>query len=248
MNWDPRYPGDYRRDTGHLSLAEHGAYCLLLDHYYSTDGELPVEHAALFRLCSAMTTEEQAAVGIVADQFFKTDDDGKRRNRRADRQIEDAGKRHRALSDAGRGVFPLHAAYVWMRQIAERLIRVRVCHGDWQRCLNHHYGGTETAVFLDPPYKGFCDPYGCADIAAECEAWARDNAGLRVALCGHIGDYDMAGWDVLRWERAGNTYAGTGTKDKEAIWFSPACLKPEAASLFDFFANPHLTPAPGGVD
>jgi hypothetical protein len=141
------------------------------------------------------------------------------------------------ISDAGRGVFPLHAAYAWMRQIAERLIRVRVCHGDWQRCLNHHYGAEQTAVFLDPPYKGFCDPYGCADIAAECEAWARDNAELRIALCGHIGDYDLPGWDVLRWERAGNTYAGTGTKDKEAIWFSPACLKPDAPVLFDFFRN-----------
>jgi len=130
------------------------------------------------------------------------------------------------VSDAGIGVFPLHAAYSWMRQIAERLIRVRVCHGDWQRCLNNHYGGKDTAVFLDPPYKGFCDLYGCADIAAECESWAKDNPDLRIALCGHIGDYDLPGWDVLRWERAGNTYAGTGTKDQEAIWFSPACIKP----------------------
>ena len=34
--WYPHYPGDYGRDTGHLSLIEHGAYRLLLDHCYMT--------------------------------------------------------------------------------------------------------------------------------------------------------------------------------------------------------------------
>ena len=34
--WYSFYPGDYGRDTGHLSLIEHGAYRTLMDHYYAT--------------------------------------------------------------------------------------------------------------------------------------------------------------------------------------------------------------------
>lgn len=38
---------------------------------------------------------------------------------------------------------------------------------------------------------------------------------------------------VFEWSRSRNTYSGTGTKDAEAIWFSPSCLKPSAqAPLF----------------
>ena len=40
--WYPRYPGDYARDTQDLdSLELHGAYTLLLDHYYMTQRPIP---------------------------------------------------------------------------------------------------------------------------------------------------------------------------------------------------------------
>lgn len=87
MNYWKRYPGDYSRDTGHLSLAEHGAYALLLDTYYATEAPLPASMTALHRLCRAMTAEERAAVESVADQFFKPGSDGRRHNDRADKQI-----------------------------------------------------------------------------------------------------------------------------------------------------------------
>ena len=116
-------------------------------------------------------------------------------------------------------------AWKWLHELADRLERVRVVHGDWSRCLNSHYGATETAVFLDPPYKAYETLYrDKARVADEAEAWARDNAGLRVAICGHVGDYDLPGWDEFRWSRASNTYGSDKTKDAECIWFSPACL------------------------
>lgn len=108
-------------------------------------------------------------------------------------------------------------------------------HGDWNRCLNNHYGGADTAVFLDPPYDGHEGLY-CADsVAAQVVEWCRENAGLRIALCGHRGDYDLPGWSMLEWERSRLTYGGAGTKDSEAIWFSPACIVPSERqpSLFD---------------
>ena len=116
-------------------------------------------------------------------------------------------------------------ASVWLAKLAARLERVRVVHGEWSRCLNHHYGGADTAVFLDPPYLDYEGLYRVAPVAREVETWCRENAELRVALCGHRGDYDLPGWEVIDWDRKRLTYSGGGTKNEEAIWFSPACLK-----------------------
>jgi hypothetical protein len=129
------------------------------------------------------------------------------------------------------------AARAWIARLSTRLERVRIVHGSWDRCLNHQYGGTSTAVFLDPPYLAFEKLYakdGAQPVAKAVEAWARDNAELRVALCGHAGDYDLPGWECLAWERASPTYGGADTKDKERIWFSPACDRPDTRqrSLF----------------
>ena len=136
------------------------------------------------------------------------------------------------VSDAGRGDTAYEpwtssgrVAMRWLRELADRLERVRVVHGSWDRCLNSSYGADLTAIFLDPPYKGYEKLYGVSDpVAAECEAWARDNAGLRVALCGHRGDYDLPGWTEHEWERGRLTYSGGKTTAQECIWFSPACL------------------------
>jgi DNA adenine methylase len=121
------------------------------------------------------------------------------------------------------------AALIWMRKLADRLNRVRIIHGDWSRCLNHRHGGDDTAVFLDPPYRNYEKLYGNATPVADAvEQWARDNSNLRIALCGHKGDYDLKDWDIVEWDRGTPTYGGSKTTDKECVWYSPACLKPEA--------------------
>lgn len=87
MNYYRRYMGDYAKKTASLSLAEHGAYSLLLDECYSTERPLPGDHESLFRLCRAMTKVEQEAVRRVADRFFPVGADGQRRNPRADEEL-----------------------------------------------------------------------------------------------------------------------------------------------------------------
>lgn len=137
------------------------------------------------------------------------------------------------VSDAGRGdeLTPHQAkALIWLRNLSARLSRVRVVHGTWNRCLNHHYGKEKTAIFLDPPYKGFTDLYGAKEVASEVEDWAREHPGLRIALCGHIGDYDLPGWSVHEWSRGKLTYSGGGTTEAECIWFSPGCV-PETKQI-----------------
>lgn len=128
-------------------------------------------------------------------------------------------------------------AWAWLHALAARLERVRVVHGDWHRCLNNHYGADDTAVFLDPPYRAYESLYGKgASVADAVAAWASDNAHLRIALCGHRGDYDLPGWDAVEWDRGRLTYAGGTTTDKECVWYSPACL-PAAPRQPDLFAT-----------
>ena len=71
MKWYPRYPGDYQRDTGHLSLCEHGAYAVLLDVFYST--ERPIHMDRVHRAAGAIEKHERAAVDFVLEQFLASD-------------------------------------------------------------------------------------------------------------------------------------------------------------------------------
>ena len=41
MHYYQFHCGDYARDTGHLSAAEHGAYRLMLDWYYINERPIP---------------------------------------------------------------------------------------------------------------------------------------------------------------------------------------------------------------
>ena len=131
------------------------------------------------------------------------------------------------LTSAGR------TAWRWLHQLADRLERVRIVHGDWSRCLNNHFGGADTAIFLDPPYRSYERLYGdAAPVADAVEAWARKNAHLRIALCGHRGDYDLPDWDAVEWDRGRLTYSGGKTTDSECVWYSPACLPRQQIDLF----------------
>jgi len=120
-----------------------------------------------------------------------------------------------------------------------------------------------TGVFLDPPYPShstngkksrdanlYATDKG-ADLNAlrdEVLAWCRkwgQHPDIRVAVCGYEGDgYEPLvadGWEEYAWEASGGygnqRKKGGGKADnakRERIWFSPACLKPDAgASLFD---------------
>lgn len=86
VNYYRHYLGDYQRDTSQLSLLEHGAFRMLLDAYYSSDGPLPADEDTLFRMARAMTAPEQHAVRMVAARYFVRDGDTLR-NARADAEI-----------------------------------------------------------------------------------------------------------------------------------------------------------------
>jgi uncharacterized protein YdaU (DUF1376 family) len=70
MNYYQHNIGDYRRDTAHLSLLEHGIYRQLLDWYYLDEIEITKETQTVFRRLSARTQDEQNAIEIILKEFF----------------------------------------------------------------------------------------------------------------------------------------------------------------------------------
>ena len=68
--------GDYRRQTSHLTILEHGIYRSLLDTYYLTEKPLCADNAKLMRTHAIRTNEEKEAFNNVISDFFMLTDDG----------------------------------------------------------------------------------------------------------------------------------------------------------------------------
>ena len=138
----------------------------------------------------------------------------------------------------------------YLRQLAARLERVRVCCGDWTRVTGPSVTWKHgmTAVFLDPPYShAERDKQLYShdnDVAADVRQWAianGDRPDMRIALCGYDtehGDAMPDTWSVWRWKAAGGYGSqgngrGRANAGRECVWFSPACINPmETLPLF----------------
>lgn len=68
--------GDYKADTAHLTLLEHGCYRQLLDWYYKDESPLPRETEVVFRRLSARTEEDKLAIQLVLNDFFELGENG----------------------------------------------------------------------------------------------------------------------------------------------------------------------------
>ena len=148
----------------------------------------------------------------------------------------------------------------YMRTLAARLERVRVCCGDWARVMGPSvtYKHGLTAVFLDPPYSaeaGRDNQLYSTDsgtVAHDVRQWCLENGDnplLRIALCGYTGEGHEAleahGWHAHAWKANGG-YGNQGKKTsrgrvnagRETIWFSRHCLNPvDNLPLFRAHAN-----------
>ena len=95
-SWMPLYVADYLADTGHLSRDEHGAYLLLIMHYWRTES-LPADDAQLARI-SKCTAAEWKRIKPTIKAFF---DDGWK-HRRVEDELKRARDKYEARANAGR--------------------------------------------------------------------------------------------------------------------------------------------------
>jgi site-specific DNA-adenine methylase len=134
----------------------------------------------------------------------------------------------------------------YMQTLANRLHKVRITCGTWQRITqpsairatltNPHIG-----VLLDPPYTTSGDLYATtntttnhATIANNVRDWATQNEHrYRIILCGYNNDHDELlthGWRKDLGPRNGGY---SGDSRRERLWFSPLCIEHQS-TLFDF--------------
>lgn len=95
--WMPIYIGDYLRDTTELTAEEHGAYLLLLMHYWLKNGEIGAEIGRITRVCK---TQEETARFLLGSFFTLVD--GNYRNKRADEELEKANLRRAKATENGK--------------------------------------------------------------------------------------------------------------------------------------------------
>ena len=93
--WMPLYVADYLADTGHLTAAEHGAYLMLIMHYWMHGG-LPREEAQLRRI-ARMSAREWAAARETLAGFFGPD----WRHDRIETEIAKSDSKARSRSESG---------------------------------------------------------------------------------------------------------------------------------------------------
>ena len=101
--------GDYRRDTQHLGLLEHGIYRQLIDTYYLNGGPLKADHDQLMRThCVRSADEKQAYQNVIKDFFCQEED--LLIHRGCDKVIEAFRKKSKSASDSANARWkPPHA-------------------------------------------------------------------------------------------------------------------------------------------
>lgn len=90
--WMPMYWGDYLKDTSHLSTTEHGAYLLLIGHYWSSGQPLPDDDAQLRRIAKVEGGAQWKRLRPVLAAFFHVGA-GLWRHGRIEGELSEASKR-----------------------------------------------------------------------------------------------------------------------------------------------------------
>lgn len=91
----PLYVADYLADTGHLSAAQHGAYLLLIMHYWRQGG-LPSDEKTLARIARMSDREWKGARDIIAALFGPS-----WKHARVDSELEKARDKSDKRAEAG---------------------------------------------------------------------------------------------------------------------------------------------------
>lgn len=94
--WMPLYVADYLADTTHLTAAEHGAYLLLIMHYWQTGG-LPADDGKLARIARMPEREWLKSRETIAEFFAEG-----WTHSRIDRELSDARAAYERRAKAGR--------------------------------------------------------------------------------------------------------------------------------------------------
>lgn len=223
MNFFKLYVGDYQRDTAHLSITEHGAYMLMLQHYYATEKPLP-SGKALHRMLRAQDKAERDAIDAVAAQFWTLTGDGLV-NARADREIKKAGTQaetNRQIAVAREEARKAKRAQ--HEQSTNRATNVEPNHSQTPDTREEPSGSSLVASRRRRLPDDFCPNQAGLDKAHE--------RGLDPgAELQKFSDYHRAKGSVMAdWQAAWRTWVGNARRPTEHATLSDAGLRTAAAA------------------
>lgn len=95
--WMPLYVADYLADTGHLTTTEHGAYLLLIMHYWA-NGSLPADDARLARI-SRLSAKKWGDVRPILAPLFDSNWRHKRIDAELAKSLDISNKRKKAAEE-----------------------------------------------------------------------------------------------------------------------------------------------------
>ena len=98
--WYPMYPGDFIRDTIHLSAEDVGCYIRLINHYYSTGKPIPDDIQVIRKIIGESLQKTRKKLEVF-DNFFERKD-GFLRHERIDKELAKSKYLNEKLSEAGR--------------------------------------------------------------------------------------------------------------------------------------------------
>jgi len=96
----PFYVGDYLRDTGHLTTEQHGAYILMIAHYWSTGGPLSDDDDQLAAI-TRLGPEKWERHAKILRAFFQPSV-GVLRHKRIEAELKRAHQKWESLSQRGK--------------------------------------------------------------------------------------------------------------------------------------------------
>jgi uncharacterized protein YdaU (DUF1376 family) len=167
----PLYVADYRKDTGHLSNPEHGAYLLLIMHYWATGG-LPDNDAQLARI-ACLTPREWGRMRATIQAFFH---DGWR-HKRVDEELAHAAvvsSKRKAAADQRHGNGDANAS-ANAPPIAEQMQTQSPSpsHVEEKQVSNFRQVGEKKTTGWSPPRHGAqSQKHGTSYVLRSSEEWA----------------------------------------------------------------------------
>jgi uncharacterized protein YdaU (DUF1376 family) len=99
--WMPMFWGDYARDTGHLNAAGHGAYLMLIKHYWCTGKPLNDDDDELWRIACCDSKKEWLKLRPKIARLFHAEN-GELRHKRIEAELSRAAANVAKRADAGR--------------------------------------------------------------------------------------------------------------------------------------------------
>ena len=177
MHYYPFNIGDYRRDTGHLSLLEHGIYRSLLDTYYLDESPLCGDDATLMRTHCIRTEEEVLAFQNVLKDFFRSVKKGY-----IHKGCEENISKYRAKSDKARASAKARWDANAMRTHSEGNANHKPITNNHKPITNSKEKGKNINRFTPPSVK-------------EVEAYCKERVN-QVNPINFVNFYESKGWKV----------------------------------------------------